>query len=86
MKKNLIISLLTLSLLIMNFSLSSGSVNTVTQETADSLNTYDRSTWVWDSYQLISDSSSLYSRTPSMLVDEEGNVFVVWDDETDMLG
>ncbi|MHA1620526.1 MAG: hypothetical protein ACTSVO_00175 [Candidatus Heimdallarchaeaceae archaeon] len=86
MKKNLIISLLTLSLLVMNFSFSSGSVNTVTQETAESLNTYDRSAWVWDSYQLISDSSSLYSRAPSMVVDEEGNVILVWDDETDMLG
>ncbi|OLS29735.1 MAG: hypothetical protein HeimAB125_21510 [Candidatus Heimdallarchaeota archaeon AB_125] len=85
MKSKYIISVMISLILILNPSFSFSSVNVVTQKANESLNSFDRSTWEWGPYQLISESSSLYSRNPSMAVDEEGNVIIVWDDDTDIL-
>ena len=42
--------------------------------------------WMWSEYEILSDTSTLDSKRPSIALDSEDNIHVVWYDNTDLLG
>ena len=75
-------------LLIFSSSLNLSNLNALvekeySQYTVDS---FDRSDWKWNPTKVLSTESTLVSGVPSLAVDSEANVHVVWSDLTDYDG
>ena len=84
---------LSLSVLMICFLISASSLNTLSlkalvEEKYNHYNTdsFDRSTWIWNTTEVVSTESTCDSDVPALAVDAAGNVLIAWEDDTDFAG
>ena len=85
--------IMSLSVLIIGFLISTSSLNTINtkalvEEKNDdhNINSFDSSAWKWTTIKIVSTESTGTSYSPSLAVDSAGNVHTAWQDSTDYAG
>ncbi|MHA1551492.1 MAG: hypothetical protein ACTSQC_06070 [Candidatus Heimdallarchaeaceae archaeon] len=85
--------LMSLSVIIIVFLISSSSLNTIStqalldpNENQSNIDSFDSFDWKWTTTNVVSTGSTGVSEFPSLAVDAEGNVHIAWKDNTDYAG
>ncbi len=56
------------------------------EDLQDSLNSIEKSSWEWEKIDVLSNFSTSISEDPSITIDSEDNIHIVWEEWTDYLG
>lgn len=86
-KKNILI---VLSILFIGFLVCTSSLHAINTKALidykniyNKTNSFDRSSWVWSTTEVVSTESTADSRNPALFVDSADNIHVAWQDWTD---
>ncbi len=93
MKKKKMKLIMSLSVIIIGFLISTSLLNTFstqaiidTNENQYNIDSFDRFAWKWSTTEVISTESTDDSYYPSLAIDAKGNVHIAWEDLTDYAG